>query len=192
MVELIFVVVIIAVAAAITIPAIGSGRRQREVRQTMQRFVSAVRQASSTAVFDRRRVELRVWPDLGEYGIVRPQVVYVEDAEVERDQRDRRTGRAAPGRFGKRLVLERDEEELEEQDEVLHRFFLPDQAVFGDIEGGRSSDLAELGTISFDFFPTGSSSGGIIEFVFGEGSSRQVYLLTLNPLVSSVDLEVGE
>jgi type II secretory pathway pseudopilin PulG len=162
--------VIIAVAAAVAIPAVNSGQRQREVRRTMQKFVSTVRHASSTSIFERRRVELRVWPENGEYGIVVPvSDRYDHDEELDVDERD----------------------ELEEEDEVRERFLLPATAAFGEIEGGRSDDLDDLGTISFDFFPTGSSSGGAIEFVFGEDRGRQAYVLTINPLVTSLQIEEG-
>lgn len=168
--ELIFVVVIIAVAAAVAIPAVSSGQRQREVRRTMQRFVSTVRSATSTAIFERRRVELRIWPDEGEYGIVVP----ASDPANGNDELD---------------VDERDE--LEEQEEVRERILLPETATFGEIDGGRSDDLEELGTISFDFFPTGSSSGGAIEFVFGDDRGRQAYVLRISPLVTSLAIEEG-
>jgi type II secretory pathway pseudopilin PulG len=165
--------VIIAVAAAVAIPSVGAGRRQREIRTTLQHFISAVRFASSTSIFERRRVELRLWPDDGEYGIV----------QADNRRRD------SDGEF-----LD-EHEELHDLDdegkEKVDRRKLPEAATFGEIEGGRRDDLDELGMISIDFFPTGSSSGGEIEIIFEHDRSRQTYLLKINPLVSSISMEVG-
>jgi len=176
--ELVFVMVIIAVAAAIAIPTIGAGRRQREVRTTLQRLVSAVRTASSTSIFQRRRVELRVWPDDGEYGIVEPASDRL-DEEFDDDRRGVRLG----GRLG---------DEDDDDGANVERVRLPESARFGDIEGGRRGDLDNTGTISFDFFPTGSSSGGEIELIFENDRNRQTYLLKINPLVSSISMEADQ
>ena len=119
------------------------------------------------SIFKRRRVELRVWPDDGEYVIVQPK-------------------RSRPdGEF-----------EFVEEDEVVNnntatanRLRLPESAIFGEIGGGRRDDMEELGTISFDFFPTGSSSGGEIEIIFENDRNRQTYLLKIDPLVSSISME---
>ena len=60
-------------------------------------------------------------------------------------------------------------------------------ASFGEIRGGR--DLREEGIV-FEFYPNGSSSGGMIELVFDTGASRPVsYKLSINPLVSSISIE---
>src|SRR5687767_9218309 len=56
--EIVVVMAIIGVAIVIAVPAVQSGRHQREVRTTLQRFVGAVREASSKAVLRRRTVEL--------------------------------------------------------------------------------------------------------------------------------------
>ncbi len=171
--ELVFVMVVMAIAAAVVLPSVGAGRRQREVRTTLQHFVSAVREASSRSVFERRRVELRVWPDDGEYGLVKPKKKsYGPDGELEFV--DDRAGIA-------------DDAETDD----VKRVKLPEHASFGEIVGGRRTDLEELGTISFDFFPTGSSSGGDIELVFEDDRSRQSYMLKINPLISSITMEDG-
>jgi general secretion pathway protein H len=64
---------------------------------------------------------------------------------------------------------------------------LPDFARFGDIEGGRDG---EEGEILFDFQPTGSSSGGLIEIEFETRNGRQAFMLEINPLLSTVDIEI--
>jgi type II secretory pathway pseudopilin PulG len=162
-----FVMVIMAVAAAIIVPTIGAGRRQREVRQTLQQFVASVRQASAMSIFQRRRVELRVWPDDGEYLIVEPR----------------------RGREGAELELAKEAGISRGKASAAARFRLPESAIFGEIAGGRRDDMEELGTISFDFFPTGSSSGGEIEIIFENDRNRQAYLLKLHPLVSRISME---
>jgi len=168
--ELVFVIAVIAVAAAVVLPSVGAGQRQREIRMTLQHFVSAVREASGKSVFERRRVELRVWPDDGEYGIVAPKKKSAADGDLD-------------------FVDERAEIGGESSDADVKRIQLPEAARFGEIDGGRRTDLDELGTISFDFFPTGSSSGGEIEIIFDNDRNHQSYVFKINPLVSSITME---
>jgi type II secretion system protein H len=70
LIEIVVVVAIIAIAAAIAVPSIGAGAHQRQVRGTLQGFVSAIRRASSVAVFQRRPVELKISTDDASYSIV--------------------------------------------------------------------------------------------------------------------------
>jgi general secretion pathway protein H len=67
------------------------------------------------------------------------------------------------------------------------RYQLPDFAEFGEIVGGREAEGEE--EILFDFYPTGSSVGGSVEISFDNGSTPQIYILVLDPLVSRVRIE---
>lgn len=67
--EVIVVMVILGVVAAMVMPQIGAGARQSAVRRTVRAFVSAARQASSEAVTSRRPRALVVWPDDGAFGV---------------------------------------------------------------------------------------------------------------------------
>ena len=69
LIELVVVMVIISAAALVAYPAIRSGVNQRQVRQTLQHFVAAVRRASSMAILRRETVEIWVWPDRKEYAL---------------------------------------------------------------------------------------------------------------------------
>ncbi len=65
-------------------------------------------------------------------------------------------------------------------------FILPEFAAFGDLEGGRNGDDQE---ILFDFYPTGASSGALIEVEYRVAGKSQVYRLRVNPLLSTVSIE---
>ena len=67
--EVIVVMVIVGVISAVALPAIRSGSRQAAVRRSVRAFISAARQASATAVTQRRPVALVVWPDDGSFGV---------------------------------------------------------------------------------------------------------------------------
>ena len=43
--------------------------------------------------------------------------------------------------------------------------------------------------VLFEFYPTGSSSGGKVELEFETSGNRQSYKLVINPLVSSISME---
>ena len=143
LVELMIVMVIMAVAAVLVTPAVRSGTEQREVRRTLQRFVSAVRQSSTLAVYQRRTVELTLRPLEGSYS--------VGDADEDEEQQG-----------------------------------LPALAAFGAVDGGRyeGSDA-----VIFDFYPTGGSSGGAVELLFATRRGDQIYLLTIDPLISRISVE---
>jgi len=168
------VVAIIAVSAAIAIPAVQAGRRQREVRQTLQHFVAAVREASSKAVLRRRTVELWIRKDANAYELALPiaetQTV-ASNEEVAEPPADK---------------SDLDELERSEQRRIIGRVSLPASASFGDILGGRalSDDV-----IAFPFSPTGGSSGGQIEFVFDGGGSKISYTIAFDPLISAIELK---
>jgi len=127
-------------------------------------------------VIDRHRVELKLWPDDGAYELIaraggEQQPQQAEPSLLAKPGHDR-DGQAAQG-----------EPKLE-----TRRFELPESGSFGDIEGGRS--VADEGTVVFDFFPSGASSGGKVEFIFDSGRNhRQAYSLAINPLVSSISIE---
>jgi len=70
------------------------------------------------------------------------------------------------------------------------RYELPDFAEFGDIVGGRETEADD--EIYFDFYPTGSSSGGSVEIDYTPSDLRQTYRLVLDPLVSRVRIEEGK
>jgi prepilin-type N-terminal cleavage/methylation domain-containing protein len=178
--ELIVVVAIIAVSAAIAIPAVQSGRHQREVRSTLQHFVAAVREASSQAILKRRTVELWISPDENAYALALP--AKRSENEVDEEPDELRGSRKRREREDER----RDEIEEDEGREIVARVALPESASFGDIDGGR---YLPREVIAFPFFPTGGSGGGAVEFVFERGTSRQSYVITIDPLISSVDLK---
>lgn len=184
--EVIVIVLIIAVAAGVVLPAVNAGARQREVRRTLQHFVSAVRRASAIAILRRQPVELRVWQEEGRYAVV---------------TRDRKTDHAddEEDSGGLRGLIGSDDEEAAEGESTEAEFELPELATFGEISGGRflAEDLdggayhAE-DVVLFDFFPTGSSSGGRVEFLFELPRSEQKYTVIIDPLVSSIDMEEDE
>lgn len=179
LIEIIVVVAIIAVAAAVALPALSAGARQREVRQTLQRFVSALRRASSVAVFQRHSVELRILARERAYSIVLPTSSTGDDAE-EKAVEDGRSRRSSG-------LLRRSDDAVTAVGSNEHRVELPELASFGDVEGGR--DLGEEGIV-FEFYPNGSSSGGTIELRFDVGRGRPIsHKLTINPLISSISLE---
>ncbi len=67
------------------------------------------------------------------------------------------------------------------------RVRLPDFASFGDISGGYEDDEGQK--VVFDFYPTGGCSGGSVELVFETPARRQSYMLTFDPLLSTVGIE---
>jgi len=139
--EVIIVMVIVGVVAALVLPSIQAGSKQAAVRRSVRAFISAARQASSQAVNSRKPIALVVWPDDGSFG-----VEGVED-----------------------------------------RYELPDFAEFGEIVGGREAEADD--EIRFDFYPTGSSSGGSVEIEFTPADRRQAYILVLDPLIGRVRIE---
>lgn len=177
LVEVVVVIVIMAVAAAVVVPNMRAGARQREIRRALQGFVSAIRGASARAVVDRSRVELKLWPQDGAYAL------FVRASEEDQGQQEaERTVLAKVGGD------ERQQEPPVQSRVEAARFELPDSGAFGDVDGGRAS--AGEDAVVFDFYPSGASSGGRIEFVFDAGSNRrQAYLLEVNPLVSSISIE---
>ena len=99
LIEIVVVVAIIAIAAAIAVPSIGAGAHQREVRRTLQGFVSAIRRASSVAVFQRRPVELRIMAKEGRYAVVLPSPRSAEDTSgTKADAGTRSRSRGLVGR----------------------------------------------------------------------------------------------
>lgn len=179
LIEIIVVVAIIAVAAAVALPSINAGARQREIRRTLQGFVSTLRRASSIAVFRRQPVELRILAKDGAYSVVVPTASSGDEATAataDEEPRRRRSG-----------LLGRTDESTAQADSSEHRVELPELASFGDVEGGR--DLGDEGII-FDFYPNGSSSGGTIELRFDPGRGRPIsHRLSINPLISSISME---
>lgn len=178
LIEIIVVVAIIAVAAAVALPSINAGARQREIRRTLQGFVSTLRRASSIAVFRRQPVELRILAKDGVYSVVVPTASSGDEAAAAAadEPRRRRSG-----------LLGRTDESTAQPDSSEHRVELPELASFGDVEGGR--DLGDEGVV-FDFYPNGSSSGGTIELRFDLGRGRPIsHRLSINPLISSISME---
>ena len=154
---------IMGIAAVIAVPAVQSGQHQREVRTTLQHFVAAVRQASSKAVLTRRTVELWISTDDDTYALAMPL-----DRDASEDDQDL------------------DDLERDQARKVIGRIDLPESATFGEVKGGRSLDND---VIAIPFYPTGASGGGEIEFVFESRNARKSYVITIDPLVSSVDLK---
>lgn len=180
LIEIIVVVAIIAVAAAIALPSLNAGAQQREIRRTLQGFVSTVRRASSYAVFQRRPVELRISTDDRAYTVVLPTSSDGEDAAATaaEDARPRRRSKLLGGAGG---------ESETQKPGTDRRIVLPELASFGEVQGGR--ELPEEGIV-FDFYPNGSSSGGTIELKFDVGRGRPLsYKLSINPLISAISME---
>jgi type II secretion system protein H len=174
LVEMIIVIAIIAVSAAIAIPAVQSGQHQRQVRSTLQRFVAAVREASSKAVLTRRTVELWISVHDGDYALAMPLSREQQKARESDENSIEEDGRVP------------DDLEQEEARRVIGRVKLPAIASFGDIKGGRS---LQDEVIAIPFYPTGGSGGGEVEFVFERDNSKQTYIITIDPLISSIDLK---
>ena len=63
---------------------------------------------------------------------------------------------------------------------------LPGIASFGELSGGRYEGIDQ---VVFEFYPTGGSTGGTVEFRFETGSGQQVYTLAIDPLISRVEVE---
>ena len=155
---------IIAIAVVLALPAVRAGSRQREVRTTLQHFVGSVRRASSMAVLQRRTVELWISPKESAYAVaVRPR---------------RKPNQAEEAGY--------DSPELEDGREIVGRVVLPKSASFGRIDGGVY--LARE-VISIPFYPTGGSGGAKVEFVFDTRGPAQTYVLSISPLLSSIDVE---
>ena len=179
LVELIIVVAIIAVAAGLTIPNLTAGARQREVRQTMQRFVSAVRRSSSVAVFTRSAVELRIDPEDGRYRVVVPksEKELREEAEAEAEAGGNRIRTLGTG-------TSRGFDEEDAGGDVRLDVVLPEGAKFGELEGGGVFAEQEM---LIQFYPNGGSSGGTVEILFQAGERReQAFKLSINPLTSAI------
>ncbi|MFQ5352867.1 MAG: prepilin-type N-terminal cleavage/methylation domain-containing protein [Candidatus Binatia bacterium] len=164
LIELIIVLVIAAAAAALVMPSVGAGSRQREVRRSLQHFVAAVRTASLQAVTRRERALLAVWPAEGTFAVT-----------------DREPGSATDDEAGGETSFDRAAR-------------LPDFANFGAIGGGRylQEDALRGDVVIFDFTPSGGSSGGSIEINYHLRDGSQSYVLTINPLISTVAVEEGE
>jgi type II secretion system protein H len=174
MVEVLVVVAIIGISAAVAVPAVQSGRRQREIRQTLQHFVAAIRAASSKAVLQRRTVELWVRTEDNAYELA----VARTDAEGA-DAEASATRDAGEGR-------EPDEFERAEGKQAVGHETLPASARFGEVHGGRA---LSQNVVAFPFFPTGGSSGGEVELVFESGGTRTSYRIGFDPLVSAIELK---
>lgn len=67
--EVIIVMVIVGVVAAMVLPSIQAGARQAAVRRSVRAFISAARQASALAVNTRRPASLIVYPDDGTFTV---------------------------------------------------------------------------------------------------------------------------
>ncbi|MFN2426872.1 MAG: prepilin-type N-terminal cleavage/methylation domain-containing protein [Candidatus Binatia bacterium] len=67
--EVIVVMVIVGVVAAMVLPSIQAGAKQAAVRRSVRAFISAARQASARAVNTRKPTSLVVWPDDGTFGV---------------------------------------------------------------------------------------------------------------------------
>ena len=177
--EVVIVVAIIAISAAIAIPAVQSGQHQRQVRGTLQGFVAAVREASSKAVLTRKTVEIWVSPKENDYAMVVPLEAggtgtednpWVEEGEEDEER-------------------EFDEIEIEEARKVIGRVKLPELATIGEVTGGR---VLQDDIVAIPFYPTGASGGAEVEFNFEWEDSRQSYVITIDPLISTIDLKGEE
>ena len=82
--ELLVVLMIVGVLSAMVLPMMKAGSRQAEVRRSVRAFISAARQASASAVRERRPVALVVWPNDGEFGVDRHVATLIVAAEPER------------------------------------------------------------------------------------------------------------
>lgn len=67
--EVVVVMVIVGVVAAMALPAMQAGSRQAAVRRSVRAFISAARQASAEAVRTRKPASLIVWPDDGTFSV---------------------------------------------------------------------------------------------------------------------------
>ena len=75
---------------------------------------------------------------------------------------------------------------VDSQDRVVD---LPAFGAFSEIEGGLYLDDEGRDRVVFQFYPTGGCSGGAVEMEFDTRSGRQSYVLTMNPLLSTVFIE---
>lgn len=87
------------------------------------------------------------------------------------------------------MEAELDDLELSENRRMVSTISLPKLASFGEVEGGR--DLVD-GTIAFRFLPTGGSSGGAVELVFGDRHPKRSYVLEIDPLVGDIHIRDDE
>ena len=181
--------VIIAIASLVVYPSVRAGSNQRAVRQTLQQFVAVVRRASAMSVLRRETVEVWLWPDRKEYALVTRDAPPEEGEEEEEGSRSRLRSRG---------LVRGDEEEgdVGEGRTVVGRISLPEIADFGEVEGGRfvaeeirTGGYRQDDAVQFEFYPTGSSSGGRVELEFDISGRRQTYKLVINPLVSSISME---
>ena len=181
--------VIIAVGSVVVYPSVRSGSNQRQVRSALQHFVSAVRRASSIAILRRETVELWLWPDRGEYAVV------TRDRSSKNEEEEEEDGGA---QIRSLAMVGRDDEEsgVGPGRTILKLIELPEVAAFGEVEGGRfvSEELSggayiRSDAVLFEFYPTGSSSGGKVELEFDVPRQRLSYKLVINPLVSTISME---
>jgi hypothetical protein len=185
---------IMAVASAVAFPAVRAGARQREVRRTMQHFVSNLRWASSKAILLRRPAEIWIAPDDGEYC----RAVRAAKPSPEGDEE---SGEFVTFMEKRRREAEEAESIVAPGREEVKCYTLPEIASFGEVEGGRflaaerereDGRFRAKDVIRFDFYPNGGSSGGRIPFEFQIDRDRQEYVMVINPLISSVSIEEEE
>ncbi len=193
LIELVVVMVIISAAALVAYPAIRSGVNQRQVRQTLQHFVAAVRRASSMAILRRETVEIWVWPDRKEYALVTRERRSRKARSDDDEEESRRASLQSRGMVGRNDGAD---EGVGAGRSIVGKVALPEIASFGEVEGGRfvaaeitSGGYTDQEAILFEFYPTGSSSGGRVEFEFDVPRDRLQYQLVIDPLVSSISME---
>ncbi len=170
LIELVVVMLILAVSAVLVVPSVTSGRRQREVRHTLQAVQAIVRRAAQTAVFRRRRVELRLDAEAGRVALTAPR----RPSDTSEQQNPPAGAPSA--------------DDGKEDREVVQELVLPPTASLDDFSGGRF----ENDTLVIEFFPTGGSSGGGFGLRFADhpsGRVRQAFAIAIDPLTSELALE---
>jgi len=126
--EVVVVVVIIGVVAALVLPSMNSGWRQGAVRRSVRTFISATRAASAKAVNTRKPVGLAIFGDEGRFGLEGGEQVFELPDFAQ-------FGAIDGGRFG------------EAEDEIVFDFFPTGASVAGSVEiefeisGGRQAYL---------------------------------------------------
>ncbi len=75
---------------------------------------------------------------------------------------------------------------MDSQDKTV---MLPEFGAFNEIEGGLYLDDEGRDRVVFEFYPTGGCSGGAVEMEFDTRNGRQSYVLSMNPLLSTVSVE---
>ncbi|HYB98070.1 MAG TPA: prepilin-type N-terminal cleavage/methylation domain-containing protein [Candidatus Limnocylindrales bacterium] len=124
--EVVVVVVIIGVIAALVVPSMNSGWRQGAVRRSVRTFISASRAASAKAVSTRKAVGLSVYEQDGRFGIEGGEQTFELPGFAE-------FGAIEGGREG------------EAEDEIVFDFFPTGASVGGSVEiefevaGGRQA-----------------------------------------------------